>query len=120
MTYNSTRRRKFTQAQRSAFIELHGHICWWCGQPILRCQPWDIEHQIARELMEGKDADADDNLKPIHSLVCHPKKTALDRQQIAHSNRIRRKNGPVELRRKTKPIPSRKAPIPSRPFARKP
>lgn len=53
-------------------------------------------------------------LKPIHSLVCHPAKTAKDRKLIAKSNRIRRANGPEELRRKTKLIPSR--PLQSRPF----
>ena len=118
MTYNQTPRRRFTAEQRADFLMLHEYTCYWCGQPINPNLPWDVEHVIPRELMEGKDADADHNLKPIHShpAPCHKAKTALDRKLIAKSNRIRRNANP-ETRRKTKnPIRSRKAAWPKRSF----
>lgn len=105
MTYNTTSRRKFSKQQRADFLTLHKSICYWCLLPITDDE-WDVEHVLARELMPGKDADADGNLKPIHRKDCHKKKTALDRKLIAKSNRILRANGPVELRKKRKTIPS--------------
>lgn len=121
MTYNTTRRRKFTAEQRRAFLELHGCRCYWCGEPILPDQPFDIEHVIARELMPGKDADADENLKPIHAhpAPCHKAKTALDRKLIAKSNRIRRNANPETRRQTRHPIRSRKAAWPKRPFPKR-
>jgi hypothetical protein len=107
MSYNKTSRRRFTKAQRAAFLLLHKSTCYWCREPILEGEPWAVEHLIARELMAGKDADADDNLKPIHAhpKPCHKTKTALDVKMIAKSNRLRREAGPVEDRRKRTKIP---------------
>ncbi len=121
MTYNVTSRRRFTAEQRRAFLLLHNCTCWWCGEPIAANEPWDIEHLIPRELMPGKEADADHNLRPIHShpRTCHKIKTARDRKAIAKSNRIRR-NADPETRRQTKhPIRSRKAQWPKRAFPKR-
>lgn len=110
MTYNQTSRRTFSKAQRQSFLILHDSTCYWCREPILEGQPWAVEHLIARELMPGKDADKDDNLKPIHAhpKECHKIKTALDVKMIAKSNRIRRAQGignkPPKVK---KPIPQR-------------
>ncbi len=117
MTYNETPRRRFNEKQRAEFLCAHEYTCYWCREAIDPNKPWDIEHVIPRELMPGKDADADGNLKPIHShpAPCHKAKTALDRKLIAKSNRIRRAADP-ETRRKTKhPIRSNPK-IQSRPF----
>lgn len=119
MTYNPTPRRRFTPAQRAAFLIEHGCKCYWCLEPITNDE-WDVEHVIARELMPGKDADADGNLKPIHRKVCHTKKTALDRKLIAKSNRIRRQADPETRRTTRHPIKSRKAQWPKRPFQKRP
>lgn len=117
MTYNPTPRRRFTADQRRTFLLLHNCTCYWCLEPIL-ADEFDIEHVIARELMPGKDADADDNLKPIHKRPCHVEKTANDRKLIAKSNRIRR-NADPETRRTTRhPIRNSGRPIQSRPFPR--
>jgi hypothetical protein len=121
MTYNTTRRRRFTPDQRKAFLIAHGCKCYWCLEPIAEDEPFDIEHVIARELMEGKDADADDNLRPIHThpKPCHKSKTALDRKLIAKSNRIRRQANPETRRTTRHPIRSRKAAWPKRPFPKR-
>lgn len=113
MSYNQTKRPSFSKAQRAAFIEKHGRICHWCLKPIGEAEKWQIEHVVARELMPGKEADDPSNLRPIHTDPCHKAKSALDIKMIAKSNRIIRKNGPVELRKIKKKIPSR-------PFNRKP
>ena len=118
MTYNSTPRRRFTADQRRAFLILHGCRCYWCGEPIF-ADEFDIEHVIARELLQGKDADADENLKPIHRRPCHKEKTANDRRLIAKSNRIRRQANPETRRHTRNPIRSRKAQWPSRPFQKR-
>ncbi len=109
MTYNQTPRRRFTPEQRRAFLILHDCACYWCRKPITEGQPWDIEHVIARELMQGKDADTDENLRPIHAhpAPCHKAKTALDRKLIAKSNRIRRNLNPETRKRSKRKIPQR-------------
>lgn len=122
MTYNKTRRRHFSPKQRVAFLAKHDSICYWCGGRIEHDQPWEIEHRIARELLPDATADDDENLAPIHALpkLCHKVKTGLDRKAIAKSNRIIRRNGPKENRRKTKPIPQPKNfKWASRPFPKK-
>lgn len=111
MTYNTAPRRRFTQAQREVFLEAHGLRCYWCGELILTGQPWAIEHMIARELLPDTSADDLTNLAPIHAhpAKCHKIKTKRDAALIAKSNRIRRSNGPPDLRRKTPhPIRTRK------------
>lgn len=115
MTYNVTPRRRFTKDQRAAFLIAHGCICYFCLHPIVNDE-WDIEHQIARELLQGKNADADANLAPIHRKGCHPKKTALDRKLIAKSNRLQRAADPETRRQTRHPIRTRKAAWPKRAF----
>lgn len=106
MSYNQIKRPSFSKAQREAFIEKHGRICHWCLKPIGEAEKWQIEHVVARELMPGKEADDPSNLRPIHTDPCHKAKSALDIKMISKSNRIRRANGPAELRKKRKAIPS--------------
>ena len=118
MSYNQAKRPSFSKAQRTAFIAKHNHICHWCLNPISEAEKWQIEHVIPRELMPGKEADAEDNLKPIHTEPCHKLKTALDVKLIAKSNRIRR-NADPETRRQTKhPIRSNRK-LQSRPFPKR-
>lgn len=132
VTYNTTKRRRFTKQQRQAFLLSHGSRCYWCGEPITEGQPWAIEHKIPRELMPGKEADADHNLAPIHShpMDCHKIKTRIDIKAISKSNRIRKNEGFDEVTRKPPPRmkgrstfgrPGQKRPWPKRPFqARRP
>jgi|JI10StandDraft_1071094.scaffolds.fasta_scaffold1727477_1 hypothetical protein len=124
MTYNTTRRKPLRGAARQAFLDAHGCRCYWCGEPIHPDQPWDDEHELAREL---GGSDEMSNRKPIHRLPCHKIKTAIDRKLIAKSNRIRRRHGLDPDTRKHKPRPIRSAPfrhgpkqrIPSRPFPKR-
>ncbi len=105
MTYNSTPRRRFTKLQREEFLRRHDCTCYWCREKILPSQPWAIEHKIARELMPGKEADADHNLAPIHAhpMECHKLKTRLDAKLIAKSNRIRKNFGLDPVKAKPRP-----------------
>lgn len=109
MSYNEFKRRSFSKKQREAFIAKHERICHWCLKRIEEGEGWDIEHIIARELMGGKEADADANLAPIHRLVCHPAKTAMDKRMITKSNHVRAKHNtdgtPSKVRTK---VPQRK------------
>jgi len=107
MTYNTDRRKPLTKAQRPVFLELHKHRCYWCGQPITD-DKWDDEHIIPKEMMPpGSDWNSWDNRAPIHRDPCHRDKTRRDVAAIAKSNRIRRANGPIELRKKRKKIVGR-------------
>lgn len=110
MSYNQAPRRRFTKAQREAFLEKHGHRCHWCKGIILPDQSWAVEHKLARELLPDASADDDDNLAPIHAHPepCHKEKGVEDMRLIAKSNRLRRSNGPIEDRRQTRhPIRNR-------------
>jgi hypothetical protein len=119
VTYNTDRRKPLTKKQRPVFLAEHNHLCYWCGEPIVNDE-WDDEHILAKELMPpGSDWNSPHNRAPIHRKPCHKEKTAKDIKLIAKSNRIRRANGPEELRRKTRhPIKGRKE-IPSRPFPKR-
>lgn len=129
MTYNTDPRPRYSAKYREAFLEEEGHTCYWCGLPILPGQPWAIEHKTARELLPpGGHADSRENLAAIHDhpAACHKQKTAQDKHLIAQSNRIRRANGPVEERKKSRnPLKSqgfqkgKSRPIPSRPFPKR-
>jgi hypothetical protein len=121
MSYNETPRRRFTAEQRTAFLQLHNCTCYWCGELIAHGEPWDVEHMMPREMMPGKEADADHNLRPIHShpKPCHKIKTARDRKVIAKSNRIRRASDPETRRQSKNPIRSRKAAWPKRAFEKR-
>lgn len=104
MTFNTNRRRTFTDLQRAAFFEQHKGICYLCGQKVRAPgEKWEIEHIIAREIM-GEGADDDSNLAIAH-VDCHRVKTAHDKATIAKSNRIRAKH--IGAHRSAHPIPNR-------------
>lgn len=116
MTYNTASRKPLTPAQRPIFLARNGAVCIYCRKPILPDQKWQDCHIIARELGGSDDWD---NRGPGH-IDCHKEDTRQVAKLVAHGNRLIRKNGPPELRRKTKPIPAHAGGIPSRPFQRKP
>ena len=92
------------KSRRARIFLAHGGICWLCKLKIAADAPYDIDHQVSREL---GGSDEDDNLAPAHK-DCHKAKTKADVKAIAKSNRIIRKANP-ETRKKTKhPIQSRK------------
>lgn len=105
MSYAS-KRPSISKAKRARIFLAHEGVCWLCKAKIGAEEAYDIDHQVSREL---GGSDDDDNLAPAHK-DCHRQKTKSDVRAIAKSNRIRRKHGPIELRRKTKPIPSRQWP----------
>lgn len=125
MTYNTDRRRPLTKKQRPAFLEAHGHRCYWCHEPITD-DAWDDEHIIAKELMPpGSDWNAMSNRAPIHRRPCHKIKTTADIKAISKSNRIRKKRGIDPDHRKPRPkmrgraFAGGKQKIPSRPFPKR-
>lgn len=97
-------RPSISKAKRARIFLAHEGICWLCKLKIAADAPYDIDHQVSREL---GGSDEDDNLAPAHK-DCHKAKTKSDVKAIAKSNRIIRKANP-ETRKKTKhPIQSRK------------
>lgn len=103
MTYNTTRRKPLRGPARQAFLEAHGSLCLYCKLPILSGQPWQDCHIIAREL---GGSDEMSNRAPGH-VECHKVDTREVARLVAKGNRLIRKNGPIENRRKSKSIPSR-------------
>lgn len=103
MSY-APKRKSISQNKRAQLFMDHGGICWLCKVKIGADELYDIDHQVARELM-GEGADDDSNLAPAHK-ECHKSKTKSDVKAIAKSNRIIRKANPET--RKVKPkIPNR-------------
>lgn len=96
------KRPSISKAKRARIFLAHEGVCWLCKIKIGPAEPWDCDHQVSREL---GGSDDDDNLAPAHK-DCHREKSKQDVAMIAKSNRIRRANGPVELRKKRKAIPS--------------
>ena len=112
VTYNTDSRKPLRGHARQQFLADHQFTCHVC-RGLITTDLWDEEHIIARELVApGTWADEASNLAPVHRGECHKTKTALDRKLIAKSNRIRRKNGPVEGRKKTATIKARANPWP--------
>lgn len=101
MSY-APKRPPISKAKRARIFLAHEGVCWLCKEKIGADEPYDIDHQVSREL---GGSDEDDNLAPAHK-DCHREKSKADVKAIAKSNRIRRANGPVELRKKRKAIPS--------------
>lgn len=101
MSY-APKRPSISKAKRARIFLAHDGVCWLCNLKIGADEPYDIDHQVSREL---GGSDDDDNLSPAHK-DCHREKSKADVKLIAKSNRIRRANGPVELRKKRKAIPS--------------
>jgi 5-methylcytosine-specific restriction endonuclease McrA len=100
MTYNAARRKPLTKAQRPVFLARNGCVCIYCKQPITEGQKWQDCHIIARELGGSDDWD---NRGPGH-VNCHKEDTRQVAALVAHSNRLIRKNGPIEGRRKTRQV----------------
>lgn len=95
------KRPSISKAKRARIFLAHEGICWLCKIKIGANNPYDIDHQVSREL---GGSDDDNNLAPAHK-DCHKAKTKDDVKAIAKSNRIRRQLDP-ETRRKTRnPIP---------------
>lgn len=112
MSY-AAKRPSISKAKRARIFLAHDGICWLCKVKIGADEAYDIDHQISREL---GGSDDDDNLAPAHK-DCHRAKTKSDVKAIAKSNRIRRRLGPIEDRKKRKAIPSpANHTWPSRPF----
>ena len=104
MSY-APKRKSISKKKRIEIFLAHGGICWICKLKIGADEPFDIDHQIARELM-GEGADEDYNLAPAHK-PCHKAKTKVDVKAIAKSNRIRRAIDPETRKKSKKPIVSR-------------
>ena len=110
MSY-APKRPSMTKARRARIFLTHEGICWLCKIKIGSDEPWDADHQLAREL---GGSDDDDNLAPAHK-DCHRTKTKEDVRLIAKGNRLIR-NADPETRRQTKhPIRSNRK-LQSRPF----
>lgn len=114
MSY-APKRPSISKAHRARIFLSHDGVCWLCKVKIKPDEPWDADHQISREL---GGSDYDDNLAPAHK-DCHREKTKADVTAIAKSNRIRRKAGPVELRKVRKKIPQRANAWPKRTLSKK-
>ncbi len=115
MSY-APKRKSISKAKRVQIFLDHGGICWLCKQKIAADAPYDIDHQVSREL---GGSDEDDNLAPAHK-DCHRTKTKADVKAIAKSNRIRRDLSPETRRVSKRPIPKPKDhKWPSRPWGKK-
>lgn len=115
MSY-ATKRKSISKAKRAKIFLNHGGICWLCKLKIAADEPYDIDHQVSREL---GGSDEDDNLAPAHK-DCHRTKTKADVKAIAKSNRIRRALNPETRRVSKRPIPKPKDhKWPSRPWGKK-
>lgn len=110
MTYNTDRRKPLKGRAREDFLVAHSYICHWCKEPIIPwLHQWDDDHVIPKELQPpGSDWDALSNRAPIHRDPCHKEKTADDIAAIRKSDRIRKRHGPKEGRKKpARPLKSR-------------
>lgn len=124
MSYNTDRRKPLSKKARAGFLAAHDYTCHWC-KGLITTDEWDDDHLVPKELLPpGSDWNDLANRAPIHRDPCHKAKTKRDVAAIAKSNRIRRANGPPDLRKKKAPIRARpfqkgRRPMPSRPFPRK-
>lgn len=100
MSY-APKRPSISKAKRVRIFLAHEGVCWLCKYKIGADEPYDIDHQVSREL---GGSDEDDNLAPAHK-GCHREKSKADVKAIAKSNRIIRQANP-ETRKKRKAIPS--------------
>lgn len=69
-----------TKARRQRIWLRDGGVCYWCTQPVVDGQPWDVEHKDAWAISHD---DTDPNLGIIHRLVCHRAKTDQDLARLA-------------------------------------
>lgn len=109
-------RREFTAKTKRLALERSEGLCEASG-PFYNRQ-WDdrcgakltkVEYDHFILASEGGDNSLDNCRAVCPS--CHSWKTRkIDTPKAAKIKRIARKNGPIELRRKTKPIPSRQWP----------
>ncbi len=120
MNYNAAPRKPLSKKQRPIFLARNGGICIYCKRQITPDQKWQDCHVIARELGGSDDWE---NRWPGH-VECHKADTKLVAALVAHGNRIIRKNGPIDDRKKPRrplrgrPFAKGHRPIPSRPFAK--
>lgn len=103
MSY-APKRPHISKALRARIFAREDGRCYLCGSKINADEPWQADHELAREL-GGSDEEA--NLRPAHA-TCHRIKSRGDIKLIAKSNRIRRELGPKEQRRKRTAIPQPK------------
>jgi hypothetical protein len=86
-------RPKPTKAQKVSAWNRENGICWWCGKPV----PFDgpdvqYDHKLPRELSAD---DSTDNLYPMHTKVCHERKTLdEDRPRITKAHHQERLTTP--------------------------
>lgn len=123
-----SKRYEFSKKIKKAAYERSGGRCEAIGtiygnRPETRCAAFlgpanvQYDHYPAPATDEGSDTL--ENCVAC-CLRCHAMKTAnYDIPMQAKGKRIRRKRGPVEDRRRTKAIPSRQSPMPSRPFQKR-
>lgn len=109
------KRPSISKAKRARIFLAHDGVCWLCKLKIGADEPYDIDHQVSREL---GGSDEDDNLAPAHK-DCHKAKTKADVKAIAKSNRIRRNLDPETRRKSKRPIVSRPFPKQSRGWRKK-
>lgn len=114
MSY-APKRKSISKAKRAAIFLAHDGVCWICKLKIGAGEPYDIDHQVSREL---GGSDDDDNLAPAHR-PCHIEKTKADVKAIAKSNRIRRNANPETRRTTRHPIRAKKTKWPKRPFPKR-
>ncbi len=107
------RRPKLSAHERLRLAELHGWTCHICGGRIdPKREAWDIEHVVSGARIGWAAAETDDNRRPAHRRVCHPRKTAQDLKAIAKLKRQRLKFGFGIFRESGRPIPgSRNTPF---------
>lgn len=100
MSY-APKRPSISKANRARIFLAHDGVCWLCKLKIAADAPYDIDHQVSREI---GGSDEDENLAPAHK-DCHKAKTKQDVKAIAKSNRIRRDLNPETRRKGSRPIP---------------
>ena len=110
MSY-APKRPSIGKSKRVRIFLSHEGVCWLCKLKIGANEPYDIDHQVSREL---GGSDDDDNLAPAHK-ECHRAKSKDDVRMIAKSNRIIRQADPKTRRLTRHPIRSNRK-IASRPF----
>lgn len=101
-------RPKLSQRERAEIFLLGRGRCHVCKEPILAGQPWEADH-IKPRWLDGPDKL--ENMRPIHLIPCHRRKSAGETKARAKIKRIRNKLAGVK-KKWTRKIPSR--PFPKR------
>lgn len=118
-------RYEFSTRTKKAALEAAGGVCMAVGtiyglEPETRCTTILVagNHEYDHWPIPATDDGSDtvENCMVVCKVHHRIKTSAYDVPMQAKGRRIRRANGPPELRRKTKSIPSPKAPMVSRGF----